>query len=148
MIKYILIAVIMYSILNGKLMRNESGFVLDTKTLLIFEDNTEVKKGMWEDAVTYCKDLEYGGFKDWRLPSINELYSIVDLTKTNPAVGDTFKNIQFGYGDQYWTSTIKTNGTDGVALTINFAIGSTQYESVTYDKNANINVMCVRGGLY
>lgn len=31
----------------------------------------------WEKAYEYCENLEEGGFKDWRLPTIDELRSIV-----------------------------------------------------------------------
>lgn len=31
----------------------------------------------WETAIAYCKGLELGGLKDWRLPKIQELISLV-----------------------------------------------------------------------
>ena len=31
----------------------------------------------WQDAVDYCKDLTEGGFIDWRMPTINELRTLV-----------------------------------------------------------------------
>ncbi len=33
--------------------------------------------GEWEDAVNYCENLDFGGFDDWRMPSIDELRSLV-----------------------------------------------------------------------
>jgi len=46
----------------------------------------------WREARAFCEESDYAGFKDWRLPNINELISIVDYTKTNPAIYDVFEN--------------------------------------------------------
>ena len=43
----------------------------------------------WEEALAYCANLNYAGYQDWRLPNVNELASIVDLSKFSPAI-DTF----------------------------------------------------------
>jgi hypothetical protein len=40
----------------------------------------------WESAKKYCKDLTIGQRKDWRLPTIQELLSIVDYSKFDPAL--------------------------------------------------------------
>ncbi|MDD4908158.1 MAG: DUF1566 domain-containing protein, partial [Candidatus Omnitrophica bacterium] len=60
----------------------------------------------WKDAQDkYIKALnqkKYAGFSDWRLPNKDELRSIVDYGRTNPAV-DTcyFPNCK---SDLYWTA--------------------------------------------
>ena len=33
----------------------------------------------YEEALDYCENLEYGGFDDWRVPSMHELVSLIDL---------------------------------------------------------------------
>ena len=32
----------------------------------------------WEEALSYCEGLDWGGATDWRLPNVQELFSIVD----------------------------------------------------------------------
>lgn len=126
--------------LNAEILRSSHGYTVDTKTKLWWSDK-EVKEAIWEDAVNYCEDLEIGGFKGWRLPTSNELYSLVDVTKANPAIQDGFENIVFGYFNQYWTSTVDKKG---LAVTINFALGETDYSSIIGTNNENINVICVQ----
>ena len=49
-------------------------------------------------AAQYCENLNYGGHNDWRVPSISELFSIVDLEKYDPAMNTNyFRNIPAGY---------------------------------------------------
>ena len=87
--------------------------VLDNNTGLIWEVKSPVEKDInfsgnrytWEEAKKYIEKLnkiKYGGFSDWRLPNKDELRSIIDYGRTNPAV-DTFffPNCQVAF---YWTS--------------------------------------------
>lgn len=37
------------------------------------------KKMTWHDAVAYCKNLNEGGYSDWRLPNIDELRMIIKI---------------------------------------------------------------------
>lgn len=41
----------------------------------------------WQAALTYCEDLNYGGFNDWHLPNIKELHSIVDYGRAPSLIG-------------------------------------------------------------
>ena len=45
----------------------------------------------YDEAVEYCKNLTFAGFDDWRLPTINELLSITDDTRFEPAINEAFK---------------------------------------------------------
>jgi hypothetical protein len=38
----------------------------------------------WANAVAYCQTLTLAGHSDWRLPSLIELFSIVDFAQVNP----------------------------------------------------------------
>jgi len=60
---------------------------------------------LWEDALRAVKDLnatEKGG-KLWRLPNINELESLTDMGRHDPAIpgGHPFGPVQ----EVYWSST-------------------------------------------
>ncbi len=63
---------------------NGDGTVTDTKTGLMWQQET-AGPIPWEAAMSYCKDLTLGGHTDWRDPNINELQSLVDYIRYNPA---------------------------------------------------------------
>ena len=101
--------------------------VIDTKRKLMWQDDESVKNVQknWQGAISHCKNLNFAGFDDWRLPSRMELHNITDKTKYNPAIQDGFKNVVsdlycsnsprvsdpssvwgviFYYGDDYWSN--------------------------------------------
>ena len=58
----------------------------ETKTTHLQWSNRSPEKLDWQGALNYCKNLSDGGFKDWRLPNIDELReSFVNCSKTVPA---------------------------------------------------------------
>jgi Protein of unknown function (DUF1566) len=80
----------------------ELGTVVDTKTVLNWQQTVASSKYAWSDAGTYCSTLTLGG-GGWRLPSENELQTIVDESRMSPAIDPTaFPETP---GDFFWTST-------------------------------------------
>ena len=88
--------------------------VLDKQTGLIWAMDTELLDEVvpWEEAVKFCQKVEIGGQKGWRLPTKDELISILDTSQSHPALpeGHPFKKANvYKYGAQgqidYWTST-------------------------------------------
>jgi hypothetical protein len=68
----------------------------------------------WQAALNYVGCLNthhYLGYTDWRLPNKKELFSLIDYSKTSPALpaGHPFLNNQKGY---YWSSTTFSNTRD------------------------------------
>ena len=78
--------------------------------------------------------------KGWRLPTIEELASLVDPKKVNPALpnGHPFEDAQ---SSNYWSSTTTASNT-------NFARGVNFFTSLVFsnDKSNGNFVWCVRGG--
>ena len=65
--------------------------VTDSVYKLMWQDGEEIFKGDYDEAVKYCENLTFAGFDDWRLPTANELFSITDDTRFNPAINKAFK---------------------------------------------------------
>jgi len=86
----------------GALVDNGDGTVTDTVTNLMWQQKTGGNLD-WTKADDYCKQLSLGGKSGWRLPTLNELKSLLDSNKTNPAIDVTFfPDTKSAY---YWTST-------------------------------------------
>ena len=75
---------------------NGNGTVTDTSTGLIWQQDTaRDEQGNydvmdWEEALAYCEALVLGGHTDWRLPTIKELGSLVDLSRYDPAINTVY----------------------------------------------------------
>jgi hypothetical protein len=59
--------------------------VFDTRTDLTWQ-RLSGPLTIQADAIDYCEDLVLGGYRDWRLPNMAELLSIVDVTRFDPAI--------------------------------------------------------------
>jgi len=108
----------------------------------------------WQAALNAVKNLNAGagfaGFKDWRLPNIKELSSIVENKCANPAMNNViFPNVTTPQGSYYWSSSpsihslVFFNGVGVTVWTINFADGS------VLESRQGVNpfpVRLVRGG--
>ena len=79
--------------------------VKDTTTGLIWAA-APIEVKTWAEAEAACKALRLGGHKDWRMPTIKELISIVDYGKREPAI-DT-KAFRMKAGEtwhRFWSSS-------------------------------------------
>ena len=116
---------------------NNTKIVTDNSTKLQWQDNESVSK-KWTDAIDYCEALTLGGYNDWRLPNQNELRSIADRSKSNPAIDNAFKNVVSPY---YWSSSTVVGNEDG-AWGVAFSYGGDYWDRKSYEGY----VRCVRDG--
>lgn len=99
----------------SRFINNGDGTVTDPETGLMW-GKTFPQEMNWKDADQACKDLNFAGYKDWRLPTVKELFSIVDHTK---GAGDNEPAIDIAFFpdtkcSRYWTSTPTAWDTSGV----------------------------------
>jgi hypothetical protein len=128
---------------------NADGTIIDENTGLIWQrcsfglaDDTSCSGVTtlvtWTAALTYCSGLNLLG-KTWRLPNANELKSIVDFSRQNPALDATF--FPATSLSSYWSSSTVT-GTVANAFTVTFASGNL---NVSVLKSSSRDVRCVSG---
>lgn len=118
--------------------------VLDNETNLVWARQPwAFFTGGWDLAMAQCPDAGLGNRLGWRVPSIEELASIVDFNEENPALpaGHPFLNVGTGY---YWSSTTMP-GAPGQAYAIDL-VSEFGYALSSLDKTTAGQVWCVRGG--
>jgi hypothetical protein len=82
--------------------------VLDKETGLVWEKSPSTGLVGQGDAYTRCNTLRTGGRLGWRIPTLQELSSLIDPTQTNPALpaGHPFSNVLYEQGgEEYWTAS-------------------------------------------
>lgn len=116
--------------------------VLDRETGLIWEKSPDTTTRTWSDAVYYAYNKTVGGRKGWRLPTVEELASLVDTTQDDPTLpsGHPFTNVQ---SSGYWSSTTYV---DDVSNTFIFIVSFYDDNVYYLYKSLNRYVWCVRGG--
>ena len=116
--------------------------VRDDETGLVWEKTLETNEMSWTDASAACADKNVSGRKGWRLPSIFELASLMDLSiREGPTLplGHPFTNVQM---DAYWSATTVANNPNSAWLVF-FDTGkvSKGFKTITF------HAWCVRGGM-
>jgi hypothetical protein len=83
---------------------NGDGTVTDNVTKLVWQKAvTSSQAYSWCDAINYCATLTLAG-RTWHLPTRIELLSLVDFTRTGPAINTTsFPSVPGG--KYHWTSS-------------------------------------------
>jgi hypothetical protein len=109
------------------------GIVYDTKSNLTWQQTVSSTTYTWVDAKTYCGGVGTSlGGTGWRLPTIKELQSIVDLSQiTAPYVDPTaFPSTP---SNQFWSSSPATPaaGSSGYAWFVYFNYGYNGYGGVS-----------------
>ncbi len=75
----------------GNLTDNYDGTVTDNDTGLVWQQGQDDGLVTWiSHALDACTELSLAGKGDWRLPNIKELESIVDDTRSSPAIDTTY----------------------------------------------------------
>lgn len=60
---------------------NGDGTVTDLNTGLTWQQTPPAQGVVWAEAEAYCDELELGGYDDWRLPTLKELFSISNFSQ-------------------------------------------------------------------
>lgn len=115
--------------------------VLDKETGLVWERTPSTETMGWYSAITNCYRKYLGGRKGWRLPTVEELSSLVDPNEaplTLPS-GHPFINVQLG---AYWSSNTIAEATAD-AWYVEFTLGN---QNNAGKDDGSLYIWCVRGG--
>lgn len=93
---------------------NSDGTVTDAVTGLMWQQ-TDGGEMTFESAETYCQNLTLGGYSDWRLPTAQEAFSILNHDWQNPPLDPSvFPNSGAEY---WWTSERQVGNSSKVWVT-------------------------------
>ncbi len=137
--KNILSLLLLVNLANGDFIRdNGNNIVIDTSTNLMWQDDgdTNTLTKTWSLANTYCEDLDFASFTDWKLPNQKELISIGDKSIDTPAIYVEFVNKN---SEKYWSSSTYKNGATNA-----WFVGFNDAYSWVNAKTAEFYVRCVR----
>ena len=135
-----------YAIANGG---TANGTVYDVVTQLVWQQTLSTATYTWSStnatgsAQAYCASqngLALGGFNTgWRLPTVNELLSIVDFSTSSSAIDlNTFPTTP---GNHFWTATPYVfNNNTSAAWVVYFVDGNSDFNAVGTPNS----VRCVR----
>jgi len=128
---------------DGRFCDHGDGTVSDKTTGLMWQQRDDGIERKWDDAIAYCKGLILAGKNDWRLPSKDELQSIVDKSRSDPAINATFF-LDTKYGRQlffppHYRSSTTSAYYAAYAWFVNFGTGNLN----DYSKSDTGYVRCV-----
>lgn len=102
---------------------NGDGTITDLNTGLMWQKTPDYQKYNFYDAFNYVDELEIGGYADWRLPTVKELYSLLfsngelhpdDLENSVPYIDTDYFDFEYDkrmpFAGQYWSSTKYVKG--------------------------------------
>ncbi len=148
---------------------NGDGTVTDLNTGLMWQQTPDFERHQFYDLDDYVDALEIGGYTDWRMPTIKELYSLINSngslgstsSESQPYLYDEYFDFEYDdamlYAGQYWSSTLYVKGAlQNIAIEgafgFNFADGHIKsYETgLYYDGTSGVEapgcfVRAVRG---
>ena len=94
----------------------------------------------WDDLVNTTNSEQLCGYSDWRVPSIDELRSIINYDRSSPSIKTHyFPNNRAD--DRYWTADVKLSTPATQAVAIDFTYGEDEFR----DRDEYNYVRLVRG---
>lgn len=138
---------------------NCSGIVTDLNTGLMWEQAHHDERVSYPVAAASCESLELGGYADWRIPSIRELFSINDARGDQHETGAFYLDAVFDFAyptdveltgshlaqmmGQTWSSTPRPDN-ERINYFYNFLDGHIKSQ-FNDSPNSTLFYRCVRG---
>ena len=118
--------------------------VLDKETGLVWEQVPDSVHRTWVAAKTFCITSMWGDRFGWRLPTVEELASLIDPTQPYPRLpsGNPFSNLT---GGPYWSATL-VDDTGSLARVVSFSTDSPSATIFGITTSNAYYAWCVRGG--
>jgi hypothetical protein len=116
-----------------------AGVVRDNVTGLMWQQVESAQLFTWADALHFCPGLRLAGQSDWRLPTLIELASRLDLTRAYPEPTIDAAAFPNAVAESFWSSTAQAGSTTSAWVVI-FERGANRFALMS----ATHRVRCVR----
>ncbi len=118
-----------------------NGTVYDTKSKLTWQQTAPATTYTWDDAKSYCAGVGASlAGTGWRVPTVEELRTIVDPTQGNPSIDSTI--FPSTPADRFWSSSPVARSPSN-AWAVFFDSG----QAYSFDVSLKSCVRCVRGAI-
>lgn len=132
------------------------GTVIDNVTGLMWQQTPTSDDFSWEEAQEYCESLDLGGYDDWRMPNLKELFSISDFSSGWPYINTEYFDLASGEvtkDEQFWSSNlyvgVTVEGGENAAIGVNHVTGHIKaYSATAGGPVGGKYVRAVRGDTY
>lgn len=119
---------------------NANGTVTDLVTGLLWQQATSNTARTYSQVQAYCSSYSPDGSTDWRVPSLQELATIIDYSTEGPVWNNIFSGFISSVGSGYFSSQAYVGDTTQI-WGVQF-----YYGQIDYDSTADTGyVRCVRG---
>ncbi|WP_178985218.1 Lcl C-terminal domain-containing protein [Winogradskyella helgolandensis] len=106
--------------------KNEDGTILDLNSGLLWQEVPTTEGFDWQGAKDYVENLELGGYDDWRMPTLKELFSISDFSEGWPYLDTAYfslvNNEHVDKSEQYWADNPYVGHTEEGGYTAAFGV--------------------------
>ncbi len=117
---------------------DQKSIVIDNTNGLMWQDSISSNLMSWSESGEYCNNLTFGGYYDWRLPKIEELFSITNQRLSSiPSINNIFQSVS---SEAFWTSTVNNDFVLSDSWNVNFDGGGTDF----HGQLNSLAVRCVR----
>ena len=117
--------------------------VLDRETGLVWQRAVPNGTALWAGAIENCALQIVGNRRGWRLPTFEEMSTLIDAKHANPALPPNNPFTNFAPTDLFWTSTTRASETAAAWLVL---VDSPTHFLGAFKANINARFWCVRGG--
>jgi hypothetical protein len=115
--------------------------VLDSHTGLTWQRAVARRRMTPSEASGYCAGLSLGGLRGWRLPTEDDLKSLIDLSRKPTIDSEAFPGVSpTADGSKFWSSTSSPKEANMVK-SVDFSNGFIRHSATTYA----YSVRCSRG---
>jgi len=99
--------------------------IFDKETGLVWERSPQSTMQTWDSGIVTSYSKAVGGRKGWRLPTIEELLSLVDPSNNNPTLPSEHPFLNIQTDGFYWSCTLGMSTLPTYAWGYNFWNGDT-----------------------